>query len=42
MKKGILVVKFGSASVTSDGEIDERIILEIARQISAFKSNTIL
>lgn len=37
MKKGILVVKFGSASVTSDGEIDERIILEIARQISALQ-----
>lgn len=34
MKKPVLVVKFGSASVTSNGEIDERIILEIARQIS--------
>jgi len=34
MKKPVLVVKFGSASVTSNGEIDERIILEIARQVS--------
>ncbi|MGJ1419729.1 glutamate 5-kinase [Sphingobacterium spiritivorum] len=33
MKKPILVVKFGSAAITSkDGEIDERIVLEIARQ----------
>lgn len=34
MKKPVLVIKFGSASVTSNGEIDERIILEIARQVS--------
>lgn len=33
-KKSVLVIKFGSASVTTDGEIDERIILEIARQVS--------
>ena len=34
MKKGVLVIKFGSSSVTSDGEIDEKIILDIARQVS--------
>lgn len=34
MKKPVLVIKFGSASVTSNGEIDEQIILEIARQVS--------
>lgn len=33
MKKPVLVLKFGSSSITAaDGEIDERIILEIARQ----------
>ncbi|NQD69488.1 glutamate 5-kinase [Sphingobacterium shayense] len=33
MKKPVLVIKFGSASITTkDGEIDERIVLEIARQ----------
>src|SRR5690606_12028025 len=33
MKKPVLVIKFGSASITSkDGEIDEQTILEIARQ----------
>jgi len=33
MRKPILVVKFGSAAITTkDGEIDERIVLEIARQ----------
>lgn len=33
MKKPVLVIKFGSASITTkEGEIDERIILEIARQ----------
>ncbi len=32
MKKPILVIKFGSAAITTDGEIDERIVLEIARQ----------
>ncbi|MCT1525920.1 glutamate 5-kinase [Sphingobacterium hotanense] len=32
MKKPVLVVKFGSASITSNGEIDEQIVLEIARQ----------
>ncbi len=32
MKKPILVVKFGSAAVTDQqGEVDERVILEIAR-----------
>lgn len=35
MKKPVLVVKFGSSSITtSDNEIDERVVLEIARQIS--------
>lgn len=37
MKKPVLVVKFGSASVTSNGEIDERVILEVARQVSALQ-----
>lgn len=37
MKKPVLVIKFGSASVTSDGEIDERIILEIARQVAVLQ-----
>lgn len=32
MKKPVLVIKFGSASLTTDGEIDERVVLEIARQ----------
>src|SRR5690606_16036838 len=33
MKKPVLVIKFGSASITTEsGEIDERIVLEIARQ----------
>ena len=32
MKKPVLVIKFGSAAITNNGEIDERIILEIARQ----------
>ncbi|MFD2743469.1 MULTISPECIES: glutamate 5-kinase [Sphingobacterium] len=35
MKKPILVIKFGSAAVTDQqGEVDERVILEIARQAS--------
>ncbi|MFD1769733.1 glutamate 5-kinase [Sphingobacterium suaedae] len=33
MKKPVLVIKFGSASITTkEGEIDERIVLEVARQ----------
>lgn len=33
MKKPVLVIKFGSASITTfDNEVDERVILEIARQ----------
>lgn len=32
MKKPVLVIKFGSASITTNGEIDEQIVLEIARQ----------
>lgn len=32
MKRPILVIKFGSAAITTDGEIDEQIVLEIARQ----------
>src|SRR5690625_3578948 len=32
MHKPVLVVKFGSSSLTSNGEIDERVVLEIARQ----------
>src|SRR5699024_8234405 len=35
MKKPVLVVKFGSSSLTNlKGELDERVVLEIARQIS--------
>ena len=38
MKKPILVIKFGSASITTKaGEIDERIVLEIARQTAALQ-----
>lgn len=37
MKKPVLVIKFGSAAVTSEGEIDERVILEIARQVSVLQ-----
>ncbi len=39
MKKPILVIKFGSASITTDGEIDERIVLEIARQCAQLQAN---
>src|SRR5690606_12164662 len=39
MKKPVLVIKFGSASVTSKCEIDERVILEIARQVSILQSD---
>ncbi|GGH29140.1 glutamate 5-kinase [Sphingobacterium alkalisoli] len=38
MKKPILVIKFGSASITTSGEIDERIVLEIARQTAQLQS----
>lgn len=38
MEKPVLVIKFGSASVTSNGEIDERIILEIARQVAMLQT----
>lgn len=38
MKKPILVIKFGSASITTNGEIDERIVLEIARQTAQLQS----
>lgn len=38
MKKPVLVIKFGSASITTDGEIDERIVLEIARQCATLQS----
>lgn len=38
-KKPILVVKFGSAALaTAEGEIDEAIVLEIARQIAVLQS----
>lgn len=39
MKKPVLVIKFGSAAVTSQGEIDERVILEIARQVSTLQAD---
>ncbi len=39
MKKPILVIKFGSASITTKaGEIDERIVLEIARQTALLQA----
>ena len=39
MKKPVLVIKFGSASITTkDGEIDERIVLEIARQTAQLQT----
>lgn len=38
MKKPILVIKFGSASITTNGEIDEQIVLEIARQTAQLQS----
>lgn len=38
-KKPVLVIKFGSASITRDGEIDERIVLEIARQCASLQDS---
>ena len=39
MKKPILVIKFGSASITTaNAEVDERIILEIARQVAQLQA----
>ncbi|WP_437922241.1 glutamate 5-kinase [Sphingobacterium sp. LRF_L2] len=39
MKKPVLVIKFGSASITTkEGNIDERIVLEIARQTAQLQS----
>jgi len=38
MKKPVLVLKFGSLSLTTpEGEIDERVVLEIARQTSVLQ-----
>lgn len=34
MTKSILVLKLGSASITTDGEIDETIVADIARQVA--------
>lgn len=39
MKKPVLVIKFGSASITTNGEIDERIVLEIARQCAVLQES---
>lgn len=39
MKKPILVIKFGSAAITRNGEVDERIVLEIARQCAQLQSS---
>lgn len=40
MKKPIIVLKFGSSSLTTrDGDIDERIVLEIARQCAVLQEN---
>src|SRR5690606_7584578 len=39
MKKPVLVIKFGSAAITTkEGEIDERTVLEIARQTAQLQS----
>ena len=38
MKKPILVIKFGSAAITTKGgDVDERIVLEIARQVAVLQ-----
>lgn len=45
MKKAILVIKFGSASITNTkGELDEQVVNEIARQVTALhqKYNIVL
>src|SRR5690606_40954436 len=45
MKKPIIVIKFGSASITTaDGAVDEQIIVEIARQTANLQehSNVVL
>lgn len=40
MKKPILVIKFGSASITDhEGEVDEKIVVEIARQTAKLQEN---
>lgn len=40
MKKPIIVIKFGSASITTaDGAVDEQIILEIARQTARLQEH---
>ncbi|MGO1520784.1 MAG: glutamate 5-kinase [Sphingobacterium sp.] len=39
MKKPVIVIKFGSASLTTDGEIDEHIVLEIARQCAQLRAH---
>ena len=40
MKKPIVVIKFGSASITTkDGDVDERIVLEIARQTAQLQQH---
>lgn len=40
MKKPIIVIKFGSASITtSDGAVDEQIIVEIARQTAKLQEH---
>jgi glutamate 5-kinase len=39
MKKPVLVIKFGSAAITTkEGDVDERIVLEIARQTAQLRS----
>ncbi|MBD1434015.1 glutamate 5-kinase [Sphingobacterium sp. DN00404] len=39
MKKPVLVIKFGSAAITTkEGDVDERIVLEIARQTAQLQS----
>lgn len=40
MKKPVLVIKFGSAVITTkEGDVDERIVLEIARQTAQLQSS---
>src|SRR5690606_33806958 len=39
MKKPVLVIKFGSAAITTkEGDVDERIVLESARQVAQWQS----
>ncbi|MFD1631975.1 glutamate 5-kinase [Pseudopedobacter beijingensis] len=39
MKKPIVVIKFGSASITTNGELDEQVVSEIARQVAVLHND---